>query len=441
MPIIGSVYVYITGTLENCTCNYSDGEKMTSDSKNIVITANEGCTFNGTQYQVKYGDNYYNLKISDDKTTLTGYISSIAGAIVNKSFTLDGEYIAEGGTPTPPQYKIKITGTFENCSCNYVNDEVIDSAKDVEITANDGCEFTGTYTYRGNAYQDKPLQIVEGGKKLLIDISAQEPILNDFVLNDNYIASAIPQTLSGFVNLYKVDDDILADLSKVRFKVNGTEVVDYGQFILSLYVLNIDIDSIVQSNKTIILGNYDTNILAPQIVDFKLPINFGTINVTSKYNNAYDYINTECILRLPFLDSTVLDNDYVIGQTLTISGLLDIYSGTLTINVFSTFTNGLVYSGSANIVTQIPFIQSQNNSVVNTLSNINTNLIESPCIEVTRNIPYYVDNIFGKETVDYCLLSEVSGYCEVNRIELETSATNEEKTMIVDLLNDGVFIK
>lgn len=440
MPIIGSVYVYITGTLENCTCNYSDGEKMTSDSKNIVITANEGYTFNGSQYQVKYGDSYYDLKISDDKTTLTGYISSIAGAIVNKSFTLDGEYIAEGDTPTP-QYKIKITGTFENCSCNYTNDEVIDSAKDVEITANEGYEFTGTYTYRGNAYQDKPLQIVEGGKKLLIDISEQEPILNDFVLDDNYIASAIPKTLSGFVNLYKVDDEILADLSKVRFKVNGTEIVDYGQFILSLYVVNISLDSIVQSTKSIILGNYDTNIVAPQIVDYKLPINFGTINVTGKYNNAYDYINTECMLRLPFLDSTILDNDYVINQTLTIEGLLDIYSGTLTVNVYSTFTDGIVYSDSANIVTQIPFIQSQNNSVVNNLSNVNTNLIDSPCVEVTRNIPYYTNDIFGKETVDYCLLSEISGYCEVNRIELETSATNEEKTLIINILEDGIFIK
>lgn len=440
MPIIGSVYVYITGTLENCTCNYSDGEKMTSDSKNIVITANEGYTFNGTQYQVKYGNDYYDLKISSDKTTLTGYISSIAGAIVNKSFTLDGEYIAEGDTPTP-QYKIKITGTFENCSCNYTNDEVIDSAKDVEITANEGYEFTGTYTYRGNAHQDKPLQIVEGGKKLLIDISTQEPILNDFVLDDDYIASAIPKALSGFVNLYKVDDDILASLSKVRFRQNGTEIVDYGQFILSLYVVNISLDSIVQSTKSIILGNYDTNIVAPQIVDYKLPINFGTINVTGKYNNAYDYINTECMLRLPFLDSTILDNDYVINQTLTIEGLLDIYSGTLTVNVYSTFTDGIVYSGSANIVTQIPFIQSQNNSVVNNLSNVNTNLIDSPCVEVTRNIPYYTEDIFGKETVDYCLLSEISGYCEVNRIELETSATNEEKTLIINILEDGIFIK
>ena len=438
MPIIGSVYVYITGTLENCTCNYSDGEKMASESKNIVITANEGYTFNGTQYQVKYGDNYYNLTISHDKTTLTGYISSIAGAIVNKNFTLDGEYIAESGSSKPV---VKITGTFENCTCNYENGEEINVEKNIEIVANDGFEFTGIYTYIDSAHQTQPIPIVEGGKKLLIDLSLQDDLSYDIVLDDDYIASAIPQTLSGFVNLYKVDDDILADLSKVRFKVNGTEVVDYGQFILSLYVLNIDIDSIVQSNKSIILGNYDTNIVAPQIVDYKLPINFGTINVTSKYNNAYDYINTECILRLPFLDSTVLDNDYVINQTLTIKGLFDIYSGTLTINVFSTFTNGLIYSDSANIVTQIPFIQSQNNSVVNTLSNINTNLIESPCIEVTRNIPYYVDNIFGKETVDYCLLSEVSGYCEVNRIELETSATNEEKSMIIDLLNDGVFIK
>ena len=39
--------VSITGTLKNCTCNYSDGEVITNDKPNIILTANNGYEFDG----------------------------------------------------------------------------------------------------------------------------------------------------------------------------------------------------------------------------------------------------------------------------------------------------------------------------------------------------------------------------------------------------------
>lgn len=36
-------------------------------------------------------------------------------------------------------------GTFENCSCNYTNGETFDTSKPVEVTANTGYYFSGTY--------------------------------------------------------------------------------------------------------------------------------------------------------------------------------------------------------------------------------------------------------------------------------------------------------
>lgn len=110
-------------------------------------------------------------------------------------------------------------------------------------------------------------------------------------------------------------------------------------------------------------------------------------------------------------------------------------------NVTSDFTGSIIYSSTQNIVTQIPFVQKQNNSIVNQLSNVYKYLTATPVIEVVRNIPYDdATSEFGKGSVWSGTLGEIDGYCEVNKIQLNTSATNEEKDNIINLLKEGVFI-
>lgn len=191
---------------------------------------------------------------------------------------------------------------------------------------------------------------------------------------------------------------------------------------------------------TIILGNYDSNVESTLLNNYSCEIDLGTITVEEKYNNVYDYLNTTCTLRLPFFNPIIIDTDNVIGKTITIKLVIDFYSGNVTVNIYSTFTNSIIESQTTNIVTQIPFIQKQNNSIVNQLSNVYKNLIDTAQIEVFRNVPYYTNSIFGKNTIDYDLISNVTGYCEISDIDLTTTATNEEKEQIKTLLKQGVFI-
>ena len=40
----------------------------------------------------------------------------------------------------------------------------------------------------------------------------------------------------------------------------------------------------------------------------------GPLKYHYKYNNIYDFINTECILHLPVSDKVYLNTEYVVGQ-------------------------------------------------------------------------------------------------------------------------------
>lgn len=234
----------------------------------------------------------------------------------------------------------------------------------------------------------------------------------------------------------------MKQLAVARFVDSEGATVDYGEFITQLYVLPFEISrDIIGERDNIILGNYDSNVESTMLIDSKLYINGGLITVPNKYNNVYDYLNTTCTLRLPFFNPIILDVDTVIDKTISIQYIVDLYSGNCTVNISSSFTDEIIHSETTNIVTQIPFIQKQNNSIVNQLSNANENLIDNAFIEIVRNIPYYANDIFGKATIIFDTVGSVTGYCEISDIQLITTATNEEKEEIETLLKNGVFIK
>ena len=338
--------------------------------------------------------------------------------------------------------KVVITGTFVNATCNYTNGEVISKEKNIIITATSGYEFKNTYHYEDNGYS---YDLVKNLEKTTLTIdTTQITGLSDITLNDNYVATIPVETIGGFCNLYKVTEKELSQLSKVRFQKDTTSdtVVDYGSAITQLYILPLNIPAeIIGDKSNIILGSFDSQVESTLLNNYTVDYDMGAITVPAKYNNAYDFINTTCTLRVPFFNAVALDPENVVGHTISIKFTLDLYSGNVTMNVMSDFTGGIIYSATANIVTQIPFIQKQNNSVVNQLSNVFKYVIATPVIEVVRNIPYQADNnTFGRETVQVAKLNTVHGYCEVDNVNLVTMATNDEKDSIISLLKEGVFI-
>ena len=375
--------------------------------------------------------NYGTANIAEDKKSATVVYNNVS-ATLRIVLTSIEEIIP----------KVVITGTFVNATCNYTNGEVISKEKNIIITATSGYEFKNTYHYEDNGYS---YDLVKNLEKTTLTIdTTQITGLSDITLNDNYVATLPVETIGGFCNLYKVTEKELSQLSKVRFQKDSTSntVVDYGSSITQLYILPLNLPAeIIGDKSNIILGSFDSQVESTLLNNYTVDYDMGAITVPAKYNNAYDFINTTCTLRVPFFNAVALDPENVVGHTISIKFTLDLYSGNVTMNVVSDFTGGIIYSATANIVTQIPFIQKQNNSVVNQLSNVFKYVIATPVIEVVRNIPYQADNsTFGRETVQVAKLNTVHGYCEVDNVNLVTLATNDEKDSIISLLKEGVFI-
>lgn len=412
----------ITNNNTNCVCN-SEIKTEYEKNENITLefTANEGYAFKGNNVSLTTGAlNNANVTYSDDRKTIT-----LTGVII-------GNLIVNVTADTV--YTVSITGTIKNCTCNYSDGEVItDDKPEIILTANNGYEFDGVFSLKYGAITT--FFTLSDDKTTLTESISDG---YNYVLNDVYVAVKKVEKIGEFTRLYNPVESELTELAKVRFQND----VDMGQYITALFKIPFEIptDLITEEKRNIVLGTLDTNVTANGLTTYNMAVNVGTITVPEKYENVYDYIDTECILNLPYFDKVYLSNEFVIGQTLRIEYIIDLYSGNATCNIYSSFTGGIVESTNGVICCNIPFVQKTNNSVVGLISNINKNIIDTAYIEVIRNKPYNVETVFGAETIDFGVIGDYTGYIEVSDVVLNSSATNEEKNEITDLLKEGVTI-
>lgn len=412
----------ITNNNTNCVCN-SEIKTEYEKNENITLefTANDGYAFKGDNVTVTTGalDNA-SVTYSDDRKTLT-----LTGVLV-------GNLIVSVTADTV--YTVSITGTLQNCTCNYADGEVItDDKPQIILTANDGYEFDGVYSYKYGVITGN-LKKSNDNKTLSTTISSEK----NYILNDEYVAVKIVEKIGEFTRLYNPIESELTELAKVRFQND----VDMGQYITALFKIPFELPTelIMKEKRNIVLGTYDTSVSCNGLTTYNMVVDVGTITVPEKYENVYDYIDTECILNLPYFDKVYLSNEFVIGQTLRIEYIIDLYSGNATCNIYSSFTGGIVESATGVIACNVPFMQKQNNSVIGLISNINKNIIDTAYIEVIRNKPYNIETVFGNETIDFGVIGSYTGYIEVSDVVLNSSATNEEKNEIINLLKEGVTI-
>lgn len=408
----------VTQTLENCTSN-NIGEYIAGNEVKIDLTCNTNYIFDNIPV-LRMGSETLNFIVSEDKTTAT------------ITFTIN-DNTSIVASATKPQHKL--VTDLQNCTCNY-SGTIPHGEVNIIIKANDGYKLNGVVNVKN---------VITHGYNNFTDGDTICNIPFDVRFDGAvYIqAQAIKKTekISTFTNLYRVTNDTLSELAKVRFRDSGSNIVDYGTFINNLIKIPFALpDDMIADIGDIQLGNYDSNVKADVLQTYIYSVNIGKITIPEKYGNIYDYKETNCILHLPCSENMVIPTEYVINHTLTIEYKLDLYSGNCTVNIISDFTNEIVDSKTFNIGIQIPFMQEQNNSVVSTLKNIIDNGVKTAFVEVVRNIPYNVNSVFGNETIDYGTLENYVGFIKVSDILLNITATNDEKNQIEMLLKNGVYI-
>ena len=244
-----------------------------------------------------------------------------------------------------------------------------------------------------------------------------------------------------FINLYRVTTSVLSELATKRYGIVNNEIYDYGERITNLYRLPIEVDnSLIVENENIVLGDYDTNVKADLISDYIMKVHIDEITVPEIYNNSLDYVGVDCTLYLPFVSSITIEPRYCINQTISIEYSLNLLSGSVTINLYSSYSDELFHSSTEQISMQLPYLQGVNvHSPIGQLITTDINDISLAYIEVNRNKLANVNSIGFNQNRTGNLIDYV-GYVEVSNIKLNSNATIGEMIDIENMLRNGVYI-
>lgn len=265
-----------------------------------------------------------------------------------------------------------------------------------------------------------------------------------------FAESKLIDDVNGTNAVYIVERDDMMAVNSQRFVVlynsNGSKnnVLDYGQYILGLVKLPFAIDSsLILGTDTITLGDLSTGVKAKKVKVDSIPVDLGNIVVSPKYNNLLDFANTTALIHLPYCDAINIDLDYVIGQTVSVKYMVDVYNGRATILISSTAINDVVIMKEVNLGINIPYMNSSNEHAENANIDVGgNNGVTTPYIEILRNEAMLADGMFTIPVLDESILKKAHGFVKVDEVYLVTTkALKSEQDEIISLLRDGVIFR
>lgn len=262
------------------------------------------------------------------------------------------------------------------------------------------------------------------------------------------------QATRGALEVYSMNPDdvrqFTTDFHGLVFR-GQTTIVDYSQYILNLITLPFTIqDSLIQeSDVNVKLGDKKTKYIADRLKIDTLNYNVGEISVPNVYDNLLDIANTTTILHLPFITPIVLETQYVVGYTIQVEFVINLTNSDCDINIRTSGLDegngfGLITSTSVNLNTKIPWGRVDDYVPTNDPSDlgiVTDNGVKQAYIELIRNKPTNINGLWTIPVSSDAILSDATGYIEVSNIDLVSSAPRNEKSKIIDMLEDGVIIK
>lgn len=258
--------------------------------------------------------------------------------------------------------------------------------------------------------------------------------------------------LGGVNNVYKVDADIMKALTKERFFMTnvggGGEYVqyDYGQFILNLMQLPFSLpEKNIIGSEPIQLAKLETTVVAPMVNTDRVTYDLGSITISGNHGNLLDFSTKQAILHLPFSDPIILDNQYIIDETITVMLEINLYTGTGTYNIYSTVTDEVILTKTVSLGVNIPlanfYSMDSKQILTSSLEWSGDNKLRIVYIELVDTNSDLNSGFFNTPIMDDVILSEVKGYFTVNNVNLSLRATSSEKDQIKSMLQNGVIYK
>ena len=399
----GNIYVGNLGlktdtTIFEIVCNTSGG---TPPTEKVTVTKGDYSTNHG-RYSVKMGGVGLDplvatLGFNDETITVDKPKEPLDMSSVRVSFS-EGEVFESGLV----ELYNKANTLIKKVTLDY--DELTNTAR---------------YSYK---YDENTVLM-----KVYITFHVEVPTDETVVPTFNHVYSMLPSEL----------DNLLVEGFGVDTP-SGT--IDLRTFMLNLLSFPFSIPpEFIGEREKIVLGEHtrktETTALKGDIIQYSL----GSIVVPLKYKNAYDFYSAETTLILPYTENISLPPEYVIGATISVEYVVEVYKGTVNINVTSSKTGKPIYNGTTSIGRQIPFIAYWkvlgDESIYTSVYNNQTRAI----IEVKRKEPLQLE--YGTDVSEYGTIGDYTGYIEVAEVGLIGSTMGGyEQEQLLSILNKGVIL-
>lgn len=463
----------------NYTVDKESGSKVTSKEA-ILVKADEGYRVDKLEITYTYTDGFFpeTRSITIEKPEPDSYLAFRYGEkFTYKSSKIDMKVVVSKLGPVDPvdpdpvdpepeepvEVTIMYIDELERASSNMVSGtSKLIKTDTVIITANFGYVFqdevrivpSNVFDFNIiSLHPDTSPEFNADRTVITIPVSSLWTPLHDTdpPVSYEFIATASEKLqteglVTNFTKVYTVTVAELDKLSRERFynPLDGSEYADYGEYIYSLYSVPLAVpESIISLDKADIqLGQFKATTASYTLLDRRILFNLGQIEVPEEYGNVYDYINTVCLIHVPYQEQPIsIDNTYVIGESIGLMLALDLYSGEASLAITSSKINGgLVKRVDIPLTHDIPFMRTYRDTLKDKVGKLVYNEVTTPYIELIRNVPYETNSVFGKGSRDFVVLGSLSGYVEVEDSLVNTNATEAERNAISGLLKQGVYI-
>lgn len=256
--------------------------------------------------------------------------------------------------------------------------------------------------------------------------------------------------------------------------------------------MKVYVNAPTSGSDTIKVGILDSEVSAPIVSGQFVTVECGSLNVREKFYNATDYSPFVAMhLYLPFIGIVELDIDEFMSGEIKVTYHVDVYTGTCLAEVKSRRSPDMpewtiVYTFSGNASQQLPLTSAEFSGALSSLvgvvggglaiasggglgllagasgiahavSHEMVHLAHSGSLSANAGImgarkPYLIltrrrgydangyNTLYGYPSNKTVYLNNCSGYVKVKDIRLETSATEDERLEIENLLKSGVII-
>ena len=417
----------ITGTTESHT--YADG----------TVTIRVVCTDTRKRYvgcKASYGDVSVDFPVTDSNDITV----TLENVPTGTNITLTGEcrYVASVNT----EY---LTG----CSITgikpwYVENETVTAT----LTANKGTYFNTIpqMQYNGGSLIDNvfyDFTVSEDKKTATISQKLAFPKESIELATISFVGSTVPEkvvTGYGSINVYSVNDYILNQFSKERFKSSTGEVslaydTDLGDYVNKLHKVFCDVGEVTET--TIKCGNYDTLIKAESINSPVVTIDFGNVTLPANNSDSSDF-NATVKVFVPFKGFVAVDADFI-GKTLNLKYDVDLVTG-----------DGCYKISVGDVIISQDVVKVSSDVIYKTSKNVNLATIGSSgfSTDYLKGLKPFVVMKYYEPLQDRYnndnsvkVLSDVTGFAKFKDITLPTiDCLNSEYNEIVSLLSKGVIL-